>query len=332
MISLPDNLMELRWGVVGLGRIAHLFVQDLLLIPEARLQAVASSSQERAEQFAAQYKAIKAYGSYAELFGDPEVQVVYVAGLHPDHMEVSIAAMKAGKHVLCEKPVAMNARQTLAMLEQARSSGVFFMEAFWSRFNPSIREVYDRVQAGEIGKPRFVQAEFSFYKLNDALEDRSLDVSKGGGSLLDMGVYSLFLAYLFLGKPKEVLARAQFFKTGAEVQTSIILQYEGAQALLYSGFAHDTTMRAKIAGEKACFFLEPIWHETQAYIFKKGVEEVLEERPTLGKGFTYEIAEVHQCIAAGKRESPSWTWANCLELIELVDQVREQAGIHYPQE
>lgn len=330
MSTLPKDMHELNWGVVGLGRIAHLFVQDLLLLPQANLQAVGSSSIERAEEFALQYGARKAYGSYEELFADPAVQVVYVAGLHPDHRDVSIAAMKAGKHVLCEKPVAMNAREAQEMIDQARESGVFFMEAFWSRFNPSIREVYDRVRNGEIGKVRFVQAEFSFYKLNDPREDRSLDVSKGGGSLLDMGVYSLFLAYLILGKPKEVLARAQFHSRGAEVQTSIMLQYDDAQALLYSGFAHDTSMRAKIGGEEGCFFLEPIWHETQGYVHKKGSEEEYHERPTLGKGFTYEIAEVHQCIGTGKVQSSLWSWKQCLELISLVDAVRTEAGIHYP--
>jgi predicted dehydrogenase len=330
MSSLSKDLIELNWGVVGLGRIAHLFVQDLLLVPQAKLQAVGSSSKERANQFALQYGAEKSYGSYQELFADPEVQVVYVAGLHPDHRELSIAAMKAGKHVLCEKPVAMNAPEAEDMIDQARRNGVFFMEAFWSRFNPNIREVYDRIQAGEIGTPRFVQAEFSFFKLNDSLEDRSLDVAKGGGSLMDMGVYSLFLAYLILGKPQEVLARAQFHSTGAEVQTSIILQYDNAQALLYSGFAHDTSMRAKIGGEAGCFFLEPMWHETQGYTHKKGMVEEYHERPTIGKGFTYEIAEVHKCIGEGKKQSPLWSWKQCLELISLVDAVRAEAGIHYP--
>ena len=330
MIQVPQDLKELRWGVVGLGRIAHLFVQDLLLIPNAKLQAVASSSLDRAKQFASAYKAQMAYGSYQELFLDDQVDVVYVASLHPDHHQLSIEAMQAGKHVLCEKPVAINASQTNEMVAQARKSQVFFMEAFWSRFNPSINEVYERTRQGDLGKLRFVQAEFSFYKLNDSKEDRSLDVEKGGGSLLDMGVYPLFLAYLLLGIPEEVLSRSQFFTTGAEIQTSIILQYKDAQALLYSGFAHDTSMRAKVAGERACFFLEPIWHETQGYTMKIGETEIMEKRPTLGKGFTYEIAEVHQCIAKGALESKKWSWQNSLELMQLVDKVRAEAGIQYP--
>ena len=321
---------KLKWGIIGLGRIAKLFAEDLRFVEDAELVAVASTNLERANSFSQEFGNPTAYGSYEELFEDTKVDIVYVATLHHTHCQHSIVAMNHKKHVLCEKPVAINKNEAEQMVEAAQTNNVFFMEAFWSRFNPSIEKIKELVSQGRIGKLRYINAEFTFYKLDDDPKSRSLNVDLAGGSLLDMGVYTVFLSYFLLGKPVEILARSQFHETGAEIQTSMILQYKDAQAVLYSGFANNTDMKAKICGESGEIFIAPIWHETQGFQLVIEGNSQYFDLPTLGKGFTHEIEEVHRCIKDGMNESSKWSHKNSLELMEIVDQIRLNSGIKYP--
>ncbi|MGB3145386.1 MAG: Gfo/Idh/MocA family oxidoreductase [Maribacter sp.] len=260
---------KIRWGIIGLGRIARLFAEDLKLIAEAELVAVASTNATRADDFAREFHVSQAYAFYAELFNDSTIDVIYVATLHNTHCEFSIEAMNHRKHVLCEKPVAINTSQANEMVNISTEKKVFFMEAFWTRYNPSILQIQEFISQGVIGKLRYINAEFTFYKLEDNPNSRSLNVDLAGGSLLDMGVYAIFLSYLLLGIPEEILARSQFFKTGAEIQTSIIFQYENAQAIIYSGFANNTDMKAKICGEAGEIYIHPFWFEAQGFELSK---------------------------------------------------------------
>lgn len=320
---------KVRWGIVGLGRIAKLFAEDLKLVKDAELVAVASNSSDRARDFAEQFDVPKYHDNYKSLFKDIDVDVVYVATLHHTHARVSIAAMNHGKHVLCEKPVAINSQEALKMIEASIANQVFFMEAFWTRFNPSILKIKELINADEIGKLRYINAEFTFYKLDNDPKARSLNVDLAGGSLLDMGVYPIFLSYLMLGKPKEVMAKSKFFGTGAEIQTSMIFDYPEAQAILYSGFANNTNMKAKICGEEGEVFVWPIWHEAQGFTLIKDGREKDFNLPTMGKGFTYEIMETQECINKGLLESKTWSHSNSLELMQIVDLVRQKAGIEF---
>ena len=320
----------IKWGIIGLGNIARLFAEDLKLVEDAALVAVASSNLERATAFAQEFDANKAYGSYAELFADPEVDIVYIATYHHTHSTFSVQAMNHGKHVLCEKPIAIDKIEAMQMIEAAQRNKVFFMEAFWSRFNPSIAKVKQLVDAGESGALRYLNAEFTFHVLNSDPKSRMLNTELAGGSLLDMGVYPIFLSYLLFGKPKEILARSQFHDTGAEIQTSMLFQYDNAQAVLYSGFANNTDMRAKIGGEAGEIFIEPIWHEAQGFTVRKNWEDQEFPMPTLGRGYAHEVIECHQCIRAGKIESAKWSHNDSFELISIVDTVRERAGIRFP--
>jgi predicted dehydrogenase len=320
----------MNWGIIGLGRIARLFAEDLRHIEDGTLLGVASTSLERAEVFAAEFDVPSYYGSYPELFADPDIDIVYVATYHHTHCALAIEAMNAGKHVLCEKPVGMNRNEALQMIRASEENKVFFMEAFWSRFNPSIRKAKSLIDKNEIGSLRYLNAEFTFHVLDSDPKGRMLNTALGGGSLLDMGVYPIFLSYLLFGKPQEVKAQSQFHETGAEIQTSMLFQYENAQAILYSGFASNTDMRAKIGGEKGEIFIEPIWHEAQGLTLRNNGKETYMALPTLGKGFTYEIKECHFCILNGKIKSDIWSHLNAIELISIVDQVRKKAGITFP--
>lgn len=321
---------KINWGIVGLGKIARSFCSDLLLVEGARLYAVASRSPDKASQFASEFNAVKAFGGYAELLDCPEVDVVYIATPHSEHKAWAQAAMEAGKAVLCEKPMGVNAAEVRAMIETAREHKVFLMEALWSRFNPAIMEVLNRVRNGELGPIRYLRADFAFYAMDRDEQGRLLNPELAGGSLLDIGIYPLFLAYLMLGMPREVRSFSKLHTTGVEIQTAMILEYEEAMAMLYSGLNSKSYMEAEISGENGAIRLLPRWHEAQGYVMERKGEELRRDLPTLGKGYTHEIDEVNACLREGKLESGLWSHQNSLELMQLLDRVREQEEIRFP--
>ena len=323
---------KIQWGILGLGKIAHKFAHDLALVSSAELYAVASSSVERAAAFAQEHKANVAYGNYSSLFNDESVEVIYIASVHTDHHSHSCAALKAGKAVLCEKPLGINAKEVKEMIALAQSKRLFFMEALWSRFNPALKALKKSVEQGKIGDLRHIQASFSMSRLQDDPNGRILNTAMGGGSLLDIGIYPVFLAYLFLGLPDEILAKTHFNEQGTEIQTSIIFHYSQAQAQLYSSLAHPLKMEAKLFGTKGEVILHPTWHETEAYTRIIDAHETTETHPKEGLGYVHEIEEVHQCLNANKTESKLWSHKDSLNLISLLDEIRKQTGIQFPQE
>ena len=320
---------KIKWGIIGLGSIAHQFCKDLALIADAEIYAVASRNITKAEEFKLAHNAVKAFGSYEALIKDPNVEIVYVATPHNSHAELSIQALENGKHVLCEKPIALNYSEALQMIQASKKAQKFFMEAFWTRFNPTFKAVFSKVQNGEIGTVKYINAEFAF-PIQIPKESRMPDLSLGGGSLLDMGVYPLFLSYMILGKPKKILASSSFFETGADQQTAVILQYDHAQAIHHSSFMSSTTMKPTISGTAGYINIDAIWHEAQGYSITKNDKEEKFQLQTLGKGFTYEIEECHSCIKNNQIESTVWTHENSLELIAIVDEVRAQTGLKFP--
>lgn len=322
-----DN--KIRWGIVGLGGIAHTFAKDLKLVEDAILTAVASRNITKSKGFSNEYNSKYAFGSYTELFKCDEVDVVYIATPHTFHVDIAIEAMKYGKHILCEKPMGVNISEVEKIIAAAKNNQVFLMEALWSRFNPTIRKVKQLVAEGAIGKLGYVNADFAFYGLDRDKEGRVLNPNLAGGSLLDIGIYPIFLSYLLLGMPKNIKAAANFYKTGAEIQTSMLLEYDDAQAVLYSGLVSNSEMKAQISGSKGTIFLDPRWHETQGYTIIKD-ETTHFDLPTLGKGYTYEIEEVHSCLQQGKLQSEIWSHQNSLDLIKLLDDVRKEANIVFP--
>ncbi len=325
--------MAIKWGLIGLGNIAHQFIQDLSLVEGAICHAVASRTIDKAKDFAERYAVSKAYGNYTELLADPEVDIVYIATPHNSHFEHTLAVLQAGKHVLCEKPFAVNAKQVKQMIEMAIQQQRFLMEAFWTRFNPSFEYCLDLVEKGVLGEVNYINADFTFFR-NDPPESRMLNMDYAGGSLLELGVYPLFLAYMILGKPTEVKAVAHFHETGADLQVGILLKSASGVSTLFSGFKSQSDMIAKIYGTRGRLYLQPYWHETQGYELVIGNDGVYKSEkaqlPTSGKGFTYEIEECLRCISAGQLESRKWSHQNSLDLAELTDMVRNQIGLQYP--
>ncbi len=322
---------KIKWGIIGCGGIANKFASDLALIDDAVLSAVASRSIDKAKNFAQEHKAKLAYGSYDELFL-AGIDIIYIATPHTSHAELSIKAMEHGKHVLCEKPLALNKKEATAMIETSKRTNRFFMEALWTRFNPSLVAAKKHIDAGEIGDIKYINADFSF-KSNQSVDSRVFNMNLGGGAILDIGIYPAFLAYLVLGIPKEILAKSIFHKvTKCDIQTSMIFHYEDAQADLYSSFTSRSDMIARISGTEGQIYLHDSWHVAQGYTLIKNDHEQVFNLPTSGVGFSHEIMECHNCIRAKKIESKRWSHQNSLDLISILDTVREQVGLKYPQE
>jgi len=254
-----------KWGVLGLGKIAKKFVSDLAMVSNAELHAVASRSVDKAKAFAQEFNAKNTYGSYQELFNDKDVQVIYIATPHQNHSELSIQAMQHGKHVLCEKPLGVNAKQVKAMIAASVKNDVFLMEGLWSRFNPTIKKIKELIAKGEIGDLRYLYANFAFYALDRDKNGRLLNPELAGGSLLDIGIYPIFLAYLFLGKPDAIMATSNFYETGAEIQTSMIFSYANAQAMLNSGLSSNSDSIAEFSGSKGSILVPKRWHEAEGF-------------------------------------------------------------------
>ncbi len=321
---------KLRWGILGPGKIAHSFAKDLQLVSGNELVAVASRSLEKAVDFGRQYNTKFAFGSYDELFNCSSVDVIYIATPHMAHASQSIRAMDHGKHVLCEKPLGVNTFEVEQMIAASAKNGVFLMEALWSRFNPSIRMVKSLIESGTIGELRYLHATFGFYGLDKEPAGRLLNPHLAGGSLLDIGIYPVFLAYLMMGKPERIFSASKVIKNGVEIQTAMILDYPDCQALLYSGLSSKTEMKAELAGTRGNLILQPRWHETQAYTLEQDGHSETHDLPTLGKGYSHEIIEVHECLKAGKRESEMWSHQNSLDLIGLLDEIRSQNAVVFP--
>ena len=328
-INMKDKI---RWGIVAPGRIAHSFANDLKLVADGEVRAVASRSLKRAEAFSKEYNAQHAFGSYEALFECDEVDAVYIATPHTSHAELAVKAMDKGKHVLCEKPMGLHRGDVEQMIAAAERNQVFLMEAMWSRFNPAIRKAKQMVDDGELGEIAYVHVDFGFYALDRDEKGRLLNPELAGGSLLDIGIYPIFLAYLMLGYPDKVLAASNFYKTGVEIQTSMIFQYAEAQAILYSGLKSKAEMKAQISCSKGTVFLKPKWHEAQGYIVEHDGQLENFDLPTLGRGYAHEIIEVHECLKRGDLQSNLWSHKNSLDLMSLMDEVRRQTGIRFPME
>ena len=312
---------KIKWGIAGLGNIARKFAADLKLVSEAKLIGVASTDKSRAQAFKEEFEGQKAYDNYEDLYHDPEIEVIYIASLNQNHKAMTIAALKAGKGVLCEKPLGLNVEEILAMIAMAQKQNCFLMEAMWSRFNPAIQKAKQWITEGQIGDPKFLYAEFSFFRLDIDSSHRLMDPEKGGGVLLDIGVYPLFLAYLIFGRPKKIVAQSITAKTGVDVQTSMILQYENAQAILYCGIANESDNNAKVGGTEGEILLHGFWHNAQKVELTKGGDARIEDFPIEGNGFIPEIEEVNRCISSGKKESELWSHKDALELGNMVEKV-----------
>lgn len=319
---------KIKWGIIGLGNIANQFAADLLLLNDAELVAVASRDYNKANAFAKKYNCSKAYDSYDSLFNDKQVDIIYIATPHDSHAELSIKALEYGKHVLCEKPMALSYKDALRMTEASVKYNIFFMEAFWTRFIPFVQDILEKINSGLIGSVNYINADFAFHG-SETEHKRLFDKKLGGGALYDIGVYPLFLSYLLLGNPEEILAKAIKHKNDIDLQTSMILQYESAQAVLHASIVSESEMKAVISGTKGRIELNAPWFMADGYSLFQNEEESAFTLPTLGKGYSHEIIECHKCIRNNQIESQLWSHKNCLELSQIVEEIKTQIGLSF---
>jgi predicted dehydrogenase len=332
-----QDVRPLRWGVVATGRIAHRVTLDLARLEDAALYAVSSRSAGSARGFAeahgfeTSYYDTAAATGYKHLFADPLVDVVYVATPHAQHFEVARAALDAGKHVLCEKPLTINAREARELTRLAGDRGLFLMEAVWTRFLPATRRALELAGNGAIGTVRWVQADLGFPAVYDP-EDRLWDPAAGGGALLDLAVYPLTWAVAALGYPTRLTATGHLNQDGVDVQNALTLEYpEGAAAQLTSSLSSAGPSMATLSGTAG-------WIRTGSPLYSPKSLEIcgldgrirVEEFPEETEGFIHELRETARCIRAGLQESPLMPWAETVQMMQLLDEARQQLGLQYP--
>lgn len=323
--------MSTNWGILAPGKIAHKFATGLQAAPGARLHAIGSRSLERAEGFAREYGATKAFGSYRELAADTDTDIIYIATPHPYHYESALLCLENGKAVLCEKPFTMNLGQLRHLVEVARKRKVFLMEAFWTRFIPGIVKVLEIADSGNLGRVRFLSADFGFrgeYEPSNRLFNPAL----GGGALMDIGVYTAFISLLLLGKPENIAATSCFAETGVDASTAMIFSYpDDRMASLYCTFTANTPTRADITFDRGRISIEGQWFTPSNPVLYRedGSKEVLRHNEK-SNGYQYEAIECMRCLENGLTESPLLGLDFSLNLMEILDRIRGICGIEYP--
>lgn len=324
---------KIKWGILGLGRIAHQFAKGLKSIDDAELYAVVSRTQQKADDFAKEYDIPMSYGNYEDFMNNNEIEIVYIATPHPMHKEYSIMCMEAGKAVLCEKPVAMNQYELAQMIACSKKNDVFFMEAMWTRFLPSIVKVRELINNDVIGEIKRVTADFGFNAVNKT--GRLYEPELGGGSLLDVGVYTISFSSMILGsKPKYIAGMPYIGATGVDERASIILGYEnGVFANLFCGVSARMSNDAFIYGEKGYIHVLDFWHSNKLIVkmFDTEYEEIF-NLPFKSTGYNYEAIEAMNCLVRGEKESIVMPLKESMDIMIVMDKLREQWGLKYPME
>lgn len=328
-----EPVKKIRWGILACGRIAKKFAADLRLVEGAELFAIASRDLDRAKAFAAEFPATHVLDSYEALVALKDVDVIYIASPHSHHHEHTLLCLQHGKAVLCEKAFAINSRQATEMVALAREKGVFLMEALWSRFLPHYRKVKEMMDAGMLGEVKGILANFGF-KPNHPVPPRLFDPALGGGSLLDIGIYPVFLAQSLLGVPEKIMASMDRSSSGVDEQCSITFKYpNGVTANLFSTLASNLETDADIFGTSGRIRLTSRFYEPTATIqYYPGIVSTKTEIPIEregGWGYQHEARHVQECLRAGLTESPVWGLDNTLALMQTLDRIRSAMGLVY---
>ena len=318
----------IRWGVAGPGEIASGFAAAMRMVGGGEIVAVASRAIERADAFGDTFGIPTRYDDYAALAADPHVDAVYVATPQSRHAADTVTYVDAGKHVLCEKPFALNARQARAMAGAARARGVFLMEAMWTRFLPTYRMLADVLAAGRIGEPLQVEADFGMrLPMPHRLYDRDL----GGGALLDLGIYPVQLSSLVLGTADHVVADGVVGDTGVDEQVAAILRGPGERiGVVGASIRVGTACTARISGTEGWIDLPAFMHcPSSITVTTFGSREELDGSHE-GNGLRFQIEAVHECLARGLTESPVMPLDESIALATTLDAIGAAIGAGYP--
>ncbi|MGE0587704.1 MAG: Gfo/Idh/MocA family protein [Cyclobacteriaceae bacterium] len=321
---------KLKWGIIGLGKIAHKLASDLQQSSDAVLYGVASRDTQKAMEFSEKYNSPKCYGSYEELAHDPEVDVIYIATPHVFHFENAMLCLKNGKHVLCEKPMGMNTKQVTALIAEAQARSLFLMEGIWTRFIPATEKLIELLNKKIIGDILFVRADFGFTSPFNP-EGRLYNKQLGGGALLDIGIYPIYFSLLTLGVPSRIQASARMTQTGVDSYCAMLFDYDSnARAMLDCTIEADTPTEAYIYGSNGHIKIHNRFHHPEklsVYRNKELVEEINMKYD--GFGYLHEIEAVNRCVRDKRTESPRLTHQMSLDLVSVMDKVRDEIGLVY---
>lgn len=323
----------IRWGILGCGRIARKFAADLKHVAGAELVAVGSRSRTTAEEFVKDFPAKHVHNSYEALVANPEVDIIYVASPHGLHHEHAILCLEHKKAVLCEKAFAINSRQAKEMIDVAKKQKVFLMEALWTKFMPHYNITMQMIKDGKLGELKSVLVNFGFIPLAP-VPKRLYDPALGGGTLLDIGIYNVFITLSALGRPDEVEASITAANTGVDEQCAVLFKYKnGVMAQLFSTFTSNLPTEAFINGDKGRIHLTSRFYEPSAtisfYPDRIDSKQIIPFEKAKGFGYEYEAIHAGECLRKGLTESPVMSFADTLLLMETMDRIRAVGGIRY---
>ena len=321
-----------RFAIMGLGKIARKFATDLKLVEGATLESVASRSQSRANDFAEEFGARYACGSYEDLFEGPYLHCVYIATPHPSHAELVELCIEHGVGVLCEKPLAMNYAEVSRLVGLARRRHVYLLEAIWTRFLPTFLAAKRRLDDGAIGEIEGLRADLGF-KLHDGHSPRITDRALGAGALLDIGIYPVFLAQVLFGAPEEITAVGRLDEHGVDVDDTIVLRYAGGRlATLHCTLLARTKTEAVVYGSRGTLFWDELWYQQSNFTIRPDDGEEERRYVTKAKGFGYhfEAQAVVDDLRDKRTENALWTLDDSLELHRTLTTIRERLGVRYP--
>lgn len=322
----------MRVGILGAGSIAEIVSKTLMAMPEIECYAIASRTREKAEAFAKDNGLKKAYGSYEELLGDPDVELIYVATPHSHHFECMKMCIQAHKPVICEKSFTMNARQAKEIKELAEKEKVFVTEAIWPRYMPSRKIIDDVLKSGIIGKVNIMTANLSYVIHQNA---RIVDPNLAGGALLDVGVYGINFMLMHLGKEIErIESSVQMTETGVDGQESITVFFkDGKMAVLTHGIYSRSDRKGIFYGDKGYVVVENINNPKSIEVYD--LEDKLIEKRTVPEqisGYEYEFKESVSSISKGRLQSDSMPIDESIYMMEVMDKIRDIWGLKYPGE
>jgi predicted dehydrogenase len=321
---------KIKWGILGCGRIARKFADDLSLSKTGYLHACASRERENVQNFANKYGAVKMFTNYEDLVNCREIDAIYIATPHSHHFEHAVLCLNAKKAVLCEKPLTVNQYLTDQLFAIAKQNKVLLMEAMWTAFLPAIIAVKNEIEKGTIGQVRHLTADFGFKGSYDP-KGRLYDKNLAGGSLLDIGIYPLFISLYLLGIPENLYASGHIIETGVDDECSILLQYSNrATASLYSTVSMMTDTKCEIFGTQGKILIPGRFHEQSCYFLEteNGSQKV--DTGKSGHGYYHEIEHFNQCLLNNKPESNIMTYKMSQNLAKLMDLTRKQIGLTYP--
>ncbi len=324
---------KINWGILGCGWIANKFAEALQKTNDSVLKAAAARDGDRAAEFASKWGFEKSYGSYRELVDDPGVDIIYIATPHSYHFAHTKLCLEGGKHVLCEKPFTINARQLKILVAMADEKNLFLMEALWSMFLPGIIKTRELIEKGTIGEVASMDVDFGMNFPYDP-KHRLFNPYLAGGALLDIGIYPLFLSLFLFGKPESLKAHSLLNENKIDLTTSLITQSKGGTICnLTSTTRANTPVKARIFGTKGNIEFNNWWFTPVDITLRVDEQEdkVL-KFPPIANGYEYEAMEAVRCLKEGLTESEMMPHSFSLMLMEQMDRIRKITGITYPKE